>query len=84
MTFEELKAEADKLGYRLVKQSSPIRLIPCTCGSNRRESWYTFDGLQFYRCSKCGKESPAGASCRDAKRKWNEMIMKEKEKLDEH
>ena len=32
MTFEELKAEAKRQGYYIVKKKESIKLIPCTCG----------------------------------------------------
>lgn len=48
MELEELKAEADKMGYRLVKKQGSNVLLPCTCGM-----------LQPYRtkfCPDCGAD----------------------------
>ena len=36
MTLEELKAEAEKFGYTLIKKSDSIKMLPCTCGCKRR------------------------------------------------
>ena len=41
MTFDELKLEAKKLGYRLEKIQEPITLLPCPiCGKKRTSEWY--------------------------------------------
>lgn len=76
MTVTELKAEAKKLGYRLVPMPEPpIKLLPCTCGHNRRAHWYTSTGM-FFECQKCGRESPTGETEAEARRLWNEMVNK--------
>lgn len=76
MKLEDLKTEADKLGYRLVPKRVSIKLLPCICGCNRRRTWYTYGG-QYYECKKCGKKSAVGKSCVEAKRLWNKMIEQE-------
>lgn len=78
MTLDELKVEVDKLGYRLIPKPVYIKLLPCTCGCNRREHWYGCAGERFYKCQKCGKRSPSGENENDAKRLWNEMILEER------
>lgn len=51
MTVEELKVEAAKLGYYLIKK--PDKYIPCTCGANnRRFRW--INGKPTLTCSRCG------------------------------
>ena len=45
MTLAELKEEARKQGYRLMKDCRPERLLPCTCGGNKRTHYY---GNGFY------------------------------------
>lgn len=35
MTFEELKTEAEKQGYKLVKRKQNEAFLPCICGANR-------------------------------------------------
>ena len=51
MTVEELKEEANKLGYNIIKK--PERYIPCKCGANSRH-WMWKDHLPGLKCSKCG------------------------------
>ena len=44
MTLDDLKAEAKKLGYHLVKDRPKIVMLPCpVCGKKRTEEWY--DGI---------------------------------------
>ena len=82
MTYEELKTEAEKLGYKLIKKQEYIRFLPCTCGCNVRHH-HTIpprDGhprLYFYKCSGCFKEGPKAKTERDAKIAWNKMIEEE-------
>lgn len=81
MTVEELKEEAKKLGYNIIKIKKTERLLPCTCGNNRREHWHGINiksGMPYeiLKCTKCGKEVK-GDSKDDAIKKWNEMIKKE-------
>lgn len=55
------------------KNRSPyIHFIPCICGTNRRERWFSKDGVR-YVCKNCGL-SVDGANEADAKRKWNEYM----------
>lgn len=76
MTLDELKAEAEKLGYALIKKSESIKMLPCTCGCKRRTEWFC-KGQTFYSCNRCGKKSSRSNTVRGAKRAWNEMIEKE-------
>ena len=73
MTLEELKAEAAKHGYRLVKHSGYIKLHPCTCGHTKRHTWCVKDGYML-ECYKCGKQGYVGATRTDARRQWNKRI----------
>lgn len=81
MTLEELKLEADKLGYSLVKKQKSIKLLPCTCGNKRRTMWITTirstGGGGFQRilaCDKCGMKAPPGNTIQEAKENWNKII----------
>ena len=79
MTLEELKLEADKLGYKLVKKQKSIKLLPCICGSKRRTMWITTAGgtkgvQRILACDKCGMEAPPGNTIQEAKGNWNKMI----------
>lgn len=77
MKLEELKAEAEKHGYALVKKREYIQLKPCVCGYNRRERW-TVSGAGFtgyqYACKKCGFEGGVGSSEHAARIAWNEAV----------
>lgn len=73
MTLEELKAEANKLGYSVVKKRRKVYLKPCVCGCNRRELRNTYDLKYFYKCKRCGRESIPVSSIMGAKEMWNEM-----------
>lgn len=79
MTLEEIKIEAAKLGYKLVKKQKSIKLLPCTCGSKRRTMWITTAGgtkgvQRILVCDKCGMEAPPGNTIQEAKENWNRII----------
>lgn len=76
MTFEELKAEAKRQGYKLMKKQEnvSVRLLPCTCGVKRPTKWYVIgdDNVgECYKCDKCGKRGKTGKNTREAKINWN-------------
>lgn len=76
MTIEELKKEADKLGYSLLKKTKYEPLIPCKeCGGKRRRMWSRFvDGHTIYsmQCIKCGFTVDGSARTEaEAKKLWN-------------
>ena len=74
MTVEELKVEAAKLGYNIVrKPAKQIRLLPCECGRKLFDRWYTPQGMIF-RCPKCGKHSEPANTEMKARENWNRMI----------
>ena len=81
MTFEELKAEAKRQGYNLMPIHKRPKLLPCTCGCNRRghlskyEDGVWHDGL---RCKRCGKTA-WGIGETEVIEAWNEIILKEQE-----
>lgn len=53
ITIEELKAEASKLGYSLIKKKPYIPIKPCpVCGKKGTSVWHGKDGTQR-RCSFC-------------------------------
>lgn len=74
MTLEELKVEANKLGYSLVKKRRKVYLQPCVCGCNKRQIWNTYDLKYFYKCAHCGRKSPPADSMMAAKEMWNETM----------
>ena len=70
MIYEELKEEASKLGYRLIKKQKYISLAKCkTCGKKPVE-WYMTKGMA-YECD-CGKRAEC-ASKRVARMEWNRL-----------
>lgn len=72
MTLDELKAEAKKMGYKLIKDSPYERFLPCTCGCNRRSLYVLPDGYG-YVCQKCGRKAK-GRTEIEAKKNWNRMV----------
>ena len=76
MTYEELKEEAKKQGYRLIKDTPNEKLIPCICGCNKRIRWYNTDGQVSLECARpmCDIRSPWADSEREVRHKWNETI----------
>ena len=76
MTFEELKAEAQKQGYSLIPNNS-IELLPCTCGHRRRDRLFNANThIYTVRCKKCGKKV-SGESLKKAMLNWNRHIEEE-------
>lgn len=74
MTLEELKKEADRLGYRVVKKRDTYEvLLPCTCGCKRRKHTRNFHDKIVLMCCRCGR-AVHGITLADARRKWNEVI----------
>lgn len=75
MTLEELKAEAGRLGYYLVRK--PVRpepLLPCMCGCKRRQHCrFTHSQEVYLVCCNCGRAAK-GLTATDARRNWNKMI----------
>lgn len=71
MTLEELRIEADRLGYRLVPKNTYIKILPCRkCGKKGVEYWTKNRG-EFCKCKGCGVESSVGRTHNEAKRLWN-------------
>lgn len=76
MTLEELKIEADKLGYYLVKKSEKVMLLPCpVCGKKCTHEWFSTLGRKRV-CYNCGFEGRYSKNGVEAKRKWNEAVLK--------
>ena len=77
MTLEELKVEANKLGYKLVKNNYVPKLLICTCGHNRRTHWFNSkENTHILVCKNCGKKAK-GNSKTDVINNWNKMIESE-------
>ncbi len=74
MTLEELKAEAKAQGYRLVKITPYVKLMPCKCGRKLIDSWVGINGIHFYKCPNCGEKGGYAETERGARIKWNESM----------
>ena len=75
MTFDELKLEAKKLGYRLEKIQEPITLSPCPiCGKKRTSEWHQQGGLLFRQCNNCGFAGKYAKNSKEAKIEWNKTV----------
>jgi len=78
MTFDELKAEAEKQGYNLVKKPEPMpKMQPCLCGRKQIHIWHKSNPDEYQaNCPKCGfgKDSEWASSTRRAREIWNERI----------
>lgn len=73
MTLTELRTEAQKYGYKLVKDTPNPTLEPCICGSKRHIRMlgiYT----KYYKCVKCGFKADEAQYLYQAKLKWNECV----------
>ena len=76
MTLEELKSEAKKLGYKLIKDD-PKSKLPCVCGCNSKKLgtyWFVSRekaDVTIY-CPICDREA-TGKNERDAIENWNAM-----------
>jgi predicted RNA-binding Zn-ribbon protein involved in translation (DUF1610 family) len=75
MTIEELKTEAEKLGYRVVKKEKYVSLLPCPCGRKKPEKWYSFtENEDFYQCPNCGLKAPGAMTDKQARYNWNLLV----------
>ena len=73
---QDVIKEAKALGYKLIKDTPREKLLPCICGCNRREHWFTCaKGVKYVvlKCVRCEREA-SGQSEREAIHNWNEMI----------
>ena len=77
MTLEELKVEAKNQGYKLIKDTTYEKFLPCKkCGHNRRKKRYGFyksSSSIIYVCMKCGYYVD-GKNEKEAKHNWNEKM----------
>ena len=63
MTVEELKKEAAKLGYNLIKKPPREHYLPCICGCRQREHWIDLTNTEVLKCKRCGL-AVIGKQCR--------------------
>jgi len=71
MTVKELKDEAKKLGYNIIKKKEYIPHKRCKCGK-RASIWYVVGNKYQVRC-KCGRESNIYDTENSAWAEWGTM-----------
>lgn len=79
LTLEELKAEAKRKGYKLIKNEN-IKFEPCLCGGTQHEWWSGPKGNKVV-CLRCGLESPwvpESKGNNGVKKAWNAMILEKR------
>ena len=82
MTLQELKAEAKRQGYKLIKAKTP-RFERCLCGHNVHQWVSSPKGWAVY-CKHCGLYGPWAKKSHNAVIvAWNAMIL-EKRKEQSH
>ena len=70
MTFEELKAEAKKQGYKLTKEIKYEKLQKC-CGKCPQQEISINPKGKYYYCKNCGKKGEIANSWYQARINWN-------------
>jgi hypothetical protein len=80
MTFEELKAEAEKHGYSLVKKQKYVPLAKCPCGAKLKVRAYDTIYGHAYKCLNCGLESYPSKTHKGARELWNKEVEKAQNK----
>lgn len=74
MTVEELKIEANKLGYNIIKKNIKPKILPCVCGCKRREHWSnSVENTRTLICKRCHKKI-IGKNEIDVINNWNKEI----------
>ena len=78
MTFEELKAEADRQGYMLIKKLDILE--PAYHCGVKPHIWYSSFSGWYYECPVCGMASDPVPLSKNAIENWNEMVRSSDEK----
>ena len=79
MTLEQLRTEAQRHGYKLVKERPYIRMLPCVCGHKNIGLYAKLSNDKAtapysHKCWKCGFTSEPAKTKYQAKLKWNECV----------
>ena len=89
MTYEELREEAAKMGYGLIKKREPLgKLAFCTCGKRPKVHYGDFyNTVPFYvMCHNCNKKTSEQMASKElsrydaelkVRREWNAMMESE-------
>ena len=71
MNINELKAEANALGYSIAKKITYEKVSKCQCGSKRIVSEINYPRGKYYRCTHCGYKSESAKTKYEAIQNWN-------------
>lgn len=72
MTIEELKAEADRHGYKLTKKL-PSMKVKKHCNVKPHEWLWAGEGW-YYECPVCGLKTDPEPVAKKAMEKWNQLV----------
>ena len=83
MTFEELKAEADRQGYRLIKKQNYISLNRCPLCGKKPKLWHSGSLRKKMYICECAwsKNTDWCSSEREARDAWNKLTEEEDDKI---
>lgn len=74
MNIQELKAEANRLGFSISKKITYEKVLPCQCGCRGLVGCeITFRG-KYYRCLKCGYKGETAKTKYQAIINWNKAV----------
>lgn len=73
MTVEQLKEEAAKLGYSVVKIRKRPKFIKCICGHNLHTKYFS-GGTIFFQCKHCGLKGDKSKTEYEAIRNFNKVV----------
>ena len=75
MTLEELKAEAKKQGYSLVKRPTYVPLKKCcNCQSKSHLRQFNDGFWKYWKCVKCGLTARGSSTDKKARENWNVAV----------
>lgn len=75
MTFEELKEEAKRQGYNLVKKPTYIPLAKCSnCKSKSYLRMFSDGFWHYWKCVKCGLMAKGANTNKQARENWNKAV----------
>ena len=71
MDISELKAEANALGYSIVKKITYEKVSKCHCSHSSRVYYGTNGREKYYYCNKCGYKGEPAKTKYQAIINWN-------------
>lgn len=79
MTLEKVKAEAKKLGYKLIPIKKYVKVLPCpVCGKKRTSEWtiMNLSGKDTFRrvCHNCGFQGNLADRSSKTIEAWNDAV----------